>query len=110
MQAAPEESEATPEMQPEPPSSLETKPKEPQTLNDAERALADDQRELDASLAQPIASTTEGACRRVCSAIGSMRRSVDAICRWSDDAARCETARKTLSKSERRVSDAGCRC
>lgn len=79
-------------------------------LADAERALAGDQQELDRLLAQPMASTTDAACRKVCASLASMRRSVDAICRLSDDAARCENAKKTLGKNETRVADAGCRC
>ena len=94
------------------PSSLDKREKEKDldNLADAERSLADDQQELDRLLAQPIASTTDAACRKVCASLASMRRSVDAICRLSDDAARCENAKKTLGKNEGRVADAGCRC
>lgn len=98
--------------EPEEPSSLEKKEgdKDLDDLADAERALADDQQELDRLLAQPIASTTDAACRKVCASLASMRRSVDAICRLSDDTTRCENAKKTLGKNESRVADAGCRC
>jgi hypothetical protein len=94
------------------PSSLDKREEEKslENLSDAERALADDQQELDRLLAQPIASTTDAACRKVCASLASMRRSVDAICRLSDDAARCENAKKTLGKNESRVTNAGCRC
>jgi len=100
-------------MQPQGPSSLEgeePKDKPINSLQEAEQAFASDQSELDRLLAQPIASTTDAACRRVCSAIGSMRRSVDGICRLSDDRSRCDNAKKTLDKNERRVADSGCRC
>ena len=94
------------------PSSLDKREQESDldNLADAERALSEDQQELDRLLAQPIASTTDAACRKVCASLASMRRSVDAICRLSDDAARCENAKKTLGKNEGRVADAGCRC
>lgn len=91
-----------------PPSST-TEKKSLDTLPDAERALSDDQTELDQLLSQPTALTTEAGCRRVCSAIASMRRSVDAICRLGDEG-RCKNARGTLDRNERRVSDSGCRC
>ena len=96
----------------EEPNSLDKREsdKDLDNLADAERALADDQQALDRLLAQPIASTTDAACRKVCASLASMRRSVDAICRLSDEAARCQNAKKTLGKNESRVADAGCRC
>jgi hypothetical protein len=48
-------------------------------------------------------------CVTPCSAIASMRRAVDAICRLAGaDDARCTDARKTLGDSEAKVSPCGC--
>lgn len=50
-------------------------------------------------------------CRRACSALGSMRRSVAAVCRLAgEDDARCERAQGVLDRSEERMTDAGCGC
>lgn len=50
-------------------------------------------------------------CDRVCSALGSMRRSVGAICELAgEEDARCSDARGRLDGAERRVADSGCGC
>lgn len=65
----------------------------------------------DTKQATALARDPSGACRRVCVAIASMRRSVDAVCRLAgDDDDRCARARSTLDRSEGRVQDAGCGC
>ncbi|MBW2528040.1 MAG: hypothetical protein JRI23_27915, partial [Deltaproteobacteria bacterium] len=52
-----------------------------------------------------------GACRRACRALGSMRRSVAAVCRLAGaDDPRCERAQGVLDRSEDRIADAGCGC
>jgi hypothetical protein len=53
----------------------------------------------------------DDACHNACSALGSMRRSVDALCDLAgDDDSRCRDARGVLETSSRRVDQAGCRC
>jgi hypothetical protein len=50
-------------------------------------------------------------CDRVCAAIGSMRRSVLAVCELAgEDDARCKKAQSRLGGAEKRVSDASCSC
>lgn len=52
-----------------------------------------------------------GPCLRACQALGSMRRSVTAVCRLAGDAdARCARARSVLDRSEGRIADARCSC
>jgi len=83
------------------------------TLDDALAALTDDQQLLDEALGEPIPTAELGlsACRRVCSAIGSMRRSARAICDLAgEDDPRCSDARDTVDENERRVANAGCSC
>ncbi len=56
-------------------------------------------------------SQTRATCERVCGALGSMRRSVGAICELAgEDDARCDAARERLDGAERRVAAAGCTC
>jgi len=83
------------------------------TLDDALASLTEDQKLLDEALGEPIPTAELGlsACRRVCSAIGSMRRSANAICDLAgEDDPRCADARDTVEENERRVADAGCSC
>lgn len=83
------------------------------TLDDALTSLADDQKLLDQALLEPIPTAELGlsACRRVCSAIGSMRRSANAICDLAgDDDSRCRDAREKVNENDQRVANAGCSC
>jgi hypothetical protein len=83
------------------------------TLDDALTSLADDQKLLDQALLDPIPTAELGlsACRQVCSAIGSMRRSADAICSLAgDDDSRCRDARSRVDENEQRIANAGCSC
>lgn len=83
------------------------------TIDDALASLTDDQQLLDEALGEPIPTAELGvsACRRVCSAIGSMRRSVQAICDLvGEDDPRCSDGRDTVDENERRIADAGCSC
>jgi hypothetical protein len=55
------------------------------------------------------ADSRKNPCAVACSAIASMRRAVEAICRMAGDGdARCAEARKTLAADDARV--AGCQC
>jgi hypothetical protein len=104
----PADSEAT---ESEEPSSLEGDERAITTVEEGERALAEGRDELDRLLAQPAATTSDAACRRVCAALGSMRRSAEAICQLAgEDEPRCENARKLLDDSTHRVQGAGCAC
>jgi hypothetical protein len=81
------------------------------SADDASAAFERSKLALDEALsgAQQLASA--GACHNACSALGSMRRSVDALCDLAgDDDSRCRDARGVLETSSRRVDQAGCRC
>jgi hypothetical protein len=82
------------------------------TIEDAERALADDLQALDTAFSETTAlSVGSNGCNRVCRAIGSMRRSVDAICRLAgDEDDRCKRARDAVERNNKRVADSGCGC
>jgi hypothetical protein len=78
---------------------------------DAAAAVERDKLALDQALSGAQGLATDTACRNACSALGSMRRSVDALCGLAGDGDnRCQDARTVLEGSERRVSDAGCHC
>jgi hypothetical protein len=50
-------------------------------------------------------------CGRVCDALGSMRRSADAICELAgEDDERCGRAQGKVEDNSRRVAEAGCAC
>jgi hypothetical protein len=82
------------------------------TIEGAEQSLADDLAVLDAAFSEATTLSAGGdGCNRVCRAIGSMRRSVDAVCRLAgEEAERCTNARASLEKNNKRVSDSGCGC
>ena len=82
------------------------------TIEGAEQALADDLQVLDAAFSDATAlSASSDRCNRVCRAIGSMRRSVDAICRLAgDDDERCKKARGSLDRNDKRVKESSCGC
>lgn len=80
-------------------------------IEDATEAFVGDRKLLDDALSGAARADNASACSRVCRALGSMRRSVDAICRLAGDSdARCKDARGVLDKSGRRVEGAGCSC
>lgn len=59
----------------------------------------------------PAAGLSADRCQRLCAALGSMRRSVENVCRLTGEGdARCSGARNRLKNSEQRVTDAGCTC
>lgn len=101
---------------PKEPWAAQPERRDPTTAAEALDVLEEDEAMLlaaldDAKQATALASDPSGACRRVCVAIASMRRSVDAVCRLAGgDDDRCSRARSTLDRSEGRVRDAGCGC
>lgn len=86
------------------------------TLSGALEAFERDEQQLGELMVQPnLEGATElskkASCDRVCAALGSMRRSADAICDLAgDDDERCDEARGKLDSSERQVAEAGCAC
>jgi hypothetical protein len=83
------------------------------TVEEASSSLDTDEQLLHQLLDQPGVALGAGldACRRVCAALGSMERSVDAICDLAGpDDPRCDRARQRLEVNSRRVDEAGCRC
>jgi hypothetical protein len=81
------------------------------TPDDADKALADAETELDSLLdGTQVEALGDTRCIRSCKALGSMRRAVDRLCELTDEDDRCESARGRLERSNRRVNDAGCSC
>lgn len=101
---------------PKEPWGADSERREPTTAAEALDILEEDEAMLlaaldDAKQATSLARDPAATCQRVCVAIASMRRSVDAVCRLAgDDDDRCSRARGTLDRSEGRVRDAGCGC
>lgn len=59
--------------------------------------------------ARPGSGAASSSCARACSALASMRRAVDALCRMSGDAdASCVDAKKTLDSSTARAARCAC--
>jgi hypothetical protein len=94
------------DLAPESPSSA----REPQTVEEALSALDSDLKTLDSAFrADPLTNTAD--CNRLCRALGSMRRSVDGVCRLAGDGdSRCRDARETFTERQQRVAGAGCGC
>ena len=95
------------------PNELDLAERPRTTVEEASGSLDSDEQLLEQLLSQPTVDLQAGldACRRVCAALGSMQRSVDAICDLSGaDDPRCERARQRLEINSRRVDGAGCRC
>jgi hypothetical protein len=83
------------------------------TVEGAAEAFDADEAWLLESLSQRALELSRGggACDEVCRALGSMRRSVDAICDLAGDGdRRCGAARSRFEGADKRVSDAGCTC
>lgn len=103
-----------------PPPFDRSGPWTPTSLAEAEQAMALAEQWLDRSLdvarARAEQLSTPGtpgadACAPVCSALASLRRSAEGICRLAGSSdARCERAQATLSRNEQRVADSGCAC
>jgi hypothetical protein len=87
------------------------------TLPEAEKALADAQKQLD-TLVGPMARSAGGAtplaagdtrCPNACKAMDSLRHAADAICRLTSPGdKRCSHAKDVVSSSEKRVSACSC--
>jgi hypothetical protein len=69
-----------------------------------------EQKKTEATAGGEPAGAREGdRCTTACSAMASMKRAVDAICRMAGDAdARCTSARKTADESQAKVVGCGC--
>jgi hypothetical protein len=81
------------------------------TVAEAERQLETDVAAIDGFFDDGDTALSDTVCLRACAAIGSMRRSVEAVCRLAGNAdTRCISARERLERSEQRVRDAGCGC
>lgn len=100
----------------QPPPPLEPVPPagdEPATAEEAAQRLAEDEQRL-SSLLGPDGELVElsvDKCGVACSALASLRRSADALCRLAgEDDDRCQHARGVLSRGEQRVQAAGCSC
>jgi hypothetical protein len=115
-----------------PPPGMPDAEAEPQTIEEAEAAIARARADLEpratdalrASEPAPSADqeapapeprqpqaapTAQDTCASNCRAIASMRRAVRALCRMAgDDDTRCVEARATLAESEARLARCGC--
>jgi hypothetical protein len=76
-----------------------------------EQTFAESAEPLGAAPADAGAAPDAATCGRQCTALSSMRRAVDALCRLTGDTEnRCVNARRTADVSAARISSTSCKC